>query len=117
MVKEKPCVGRCKEERERGSMWLRLNRVQTADLKSAEFSDPNVTSEVRQAVAKGRHYNDATLVLFTSPKVARAILRWSEVEGVRDDAHRRGARAMRERMFPEQKQPTTDELAILLGKP
>jgi hypothetical protein len=95
-------VGRCKTEREQGNMWLRLNRVQTADLKIAEFTDQYLASEVKNAINQGWHYADKTLVLFTPPKVARAILRWSEREGLHNVAHKRGARVMGERMFCEQ---------------
>jgi hypothetical protein len=86
-------------------MWLRLNRVQTADLRIAAFTDPSVAREVKTAIDEGRHYNDSTLVLFTPPIVARTILRWSEAKGRHDAAHNRGARIMRERYVPQQRQP------------
>ena len=78
MVIEKPCLGRCKSEREQGRMWLRLNREQTADLKAGPFEDPYLATEVKRAIVEGKHYWDQTMVFFVPPDVARAILRWSE---------------------------------------
>jgi hypothetical protein len=109
MVIEKPCVARCKSEREQGRMWLRLNREQTADLKAGPFEDPYLAREISRAIIEGRHYSDQTMVFFVPPDVGRAILRWSEKKGVYDRAHRRGAQIMSERYFPQQRQsPAVD---------
>jgi hypothetical protein len=107
-------MGRHEEEAERGRMWLRLNAQQTADLTPEEFCDPDMAIDVARAIADRRWYSDRTSVIYVTPTVGRAILRWSDAKGKTNTAHRLGARAMRTRMFPKQNQPLPEELATMM---
>jgi hypothetical protein len=78
-------------------MWLRINTVQTADLIAEAFLDPDILRNVAQAIADRFWYRDRTSVIYVTPTVCRAILRWSEDKGLLDKAYRLRAEAMRTR--------------------